>query len=57
MDFQWDEAKARSNEKKHGVSFVEAADVFADTHSTCVRDPDHSYHFRTSHDPPGASSL
>lgn len=43
MDFEWDETKARANEKKHGVSFVEATEVFGDEYSSCVHDPDHSY--------------
>ena len=29
-DFEWDEEKARSNLEKHGVSFPEAATIFAD---------------------------
>jgi uncharacterized DUF497 family protein len=29
-DFEWDSAKAESNMRKHGVSFFEAATVFAD---------------------------
>ena len=29
-DFEWDSAKAESNFAKHGVSFPEAATVFAD---------------------------
>jgi len=29
-DFEWDSAKAQSNLEKHGVSFPEAATVFAD---------------------------
>jgi len=29
-DFEWDSAKAASNLEKHGVSFFEAATVFAD---------------------------
>jgi uncharacterized DUF497 family protein len=29
-DFEWDFAKAESNLEKHGVSFPEAATVFAD---------------------------
>lgn len=29
MDFEWDEAKNRRNLAKHGVSFEEAAGVFA----------------------------
>jgi uncharacterized protein len=44
MDFEWDEAKARKNEKKHRVSFDEAAEVFGDDYSSCVPDPDHSKH-------------
>jgi len=44
MYFQWDEAKARSNEQKHAVSFAEAAELFADDHSSRVHDPDHSHH-------------
>ena len=42
MDFEWDPAKARSNERKHGVSFFEACGVFDDDHSSTVHDPDHS---------------
>ena len=30
MDFEWDDAKAASNEQKHGVAFTEAMTVFAD---------------------------
>lgn len=43
MNFEWDETKAQSNQRKHGVSFAEAAEVFADEYSACVHDPDHSY--------------
>jgi uncharacterized DUF497 family protein len=43
MDFEWDEIKARTNQRKHGVSFLEATEVFSDEHSSSVRDPDHSY--------------
>lgn len=43
MNFEWDEAKARTNKKKHGVSFLEASEVFADEQSSCVPDPDHSF--------------
>ena len=43
MDFEWDETKARINEEKHGVSFLEATEVFGDDHSSCIHDPDHSY--------------
>jgi uncharacterized DUF497 family protein len=42
MDFEWDESKARKNERKHGVTFREATEVFGDDFSSCVHDPDHS---------------
>lgn len=43
MNFEWDETKAHTNEMKHGVSFLEATEVFGDDHSLCIHDPDHSY--------------
>jgi uncharacterized protein len=30
VTFEWDEAKARSNREKHGVTFEEAAEAFFD---------------------------
>ena len=42
MDFEWDPGKARANERKHGISFLEACEVFDDDHSSTVPDPDHS---------------
>ena len=42
MDFEWDSEKARDNEIKHGVSFVEASEIYDDDYSSCVRDPEHS---------------
>ncbi len=42
MDFEWDDAKAESNEEKHGVSFAEAMTIFADTLSVTGYDPGHS---------------
>lgn len=42
MYFEWDEAKATSNKRKHDVDFQEATEVFADSHASCVPDPDHS---------------
>ena len=42
MNFEWDPAKARANETKHGVTLFEASEVFGDDHSACVPDPDHS---------------
>ena len=40
--FEWDPQKARDNEQKHGVGFVETSEVFDDDHSSAVSDPDHS---------------
>ena len=40
--FEWDPEKARENEQNHGVSFLEASEVFSDDHSSSVSDPDHS---------------
>jgi len=42
MDFEWDKEKARTNQRKHGVSFFEAREVFGDELSLTVPDPDHS---------------
>jgi len=42
-DFEWNEAKADENLKKHGVSFEEAASVFDDSFSIIFYDPDHSF--------------
>jgi uncharacterized DUF497 family protein len=44
MKFEWDAAKARSNLRKHGVSFEEASTVFYDTLAATGADPDHSAH-------------
>lgn len=43
MEFEWNPEKGRTNEAKHGVSFPEATEVFADDYSSTVDDPDHSY--------------
>ncbi len=37
--FEWDPRKARSNEKKHGVSFEEAQSVFFDEQALLLEDP------------------
>lgn len=42
MEFEWDDEKAESNEKKHGVAFAEAMTVFGDPLSLTGYDPDHS---------------
>jgi len=40
--FEWDEEKARTNLRKHKVSFEEAETVFDDPLSITISDPDHS---------------
>lgn len=40
--FEWDEGKARANERRHGVSFEEALTVFFDENALLISDPDHS---------------
>jgi uncharacterized DUF497 family protein len=42
MQFEWEPDKARANEVKHGVTFAEATEIFADSLSSTVADPDHS---------------
>lgn len=42
LEFEWDEAKAEENVKKHGVSFDEAKTVFNDRFAMTISDPDHS---------------
>lgn len=42
MEFEWDPEKAADNERKHGVSFDEAATAFGDTLSLTISDPGHS---------------
>jgi hypothetical protein len=38
MRFEWDEAKNLSNQRKHGVSFEEASQVFRDPMYVSVQD-------------------
>ena len=42
LHFEWDEAKAKANVQKHGVSFDEAKSVFLDDQARMIPDPDHS---------------
>ena len=42
MEFEWDDAKAAANDRKHGVTFAEAATAFADPLAALFPDPDHS---------------
>ncbi|MFZ0449252.1 MAG: BrnT family toxin [Desulfatiglandaceae bacterium] len=38
MDFQWDNRKAESNFKKHGVDFADAVSIFADLNAITLED-------------------
>ena len=42
LRFEWDERKANSNARKHGVTFEEARSVFVDERAKLIDDPDHS---------------
>jgi len=41
-EFEWDSETARSNARKHGVTFDEASTVFGDPLSLLMPDPDYS---------------
>ena len=43
MEFEWDDAKADSNYKKHGVRFSDAATVWSDDSALEMPDSDHSH--------------
>lgn len=42
FEFTWDPRKAAANERKHRITFAEAATAFDDPLSMTVPDPDHS---------------
>ncbi len=42
LRFEWDERKAASNRRKHGVSFEEARSVFLDEDALLIPDTAHS---------------
>jgi uncharacterized protein len=42
LKFEWDDAKAASNQRKHGITFDEAGTVFLDELALTGSDPDHS---------------
>lgn len=44
-DFEWDEAKARANLRKHGVSFSEAATCFLDAEAFTAPGKEHPDRF------------
>lgn len=43
MEFEWDDAKAKANEKKHAVPFAYAVRVFLDTRRIVVADTRRDY--------------
>jgi uncharacterized DUF497 family protein len=43
MSIEWDIKKAKSNLKKHGVSFEEAQTVLEDDFAQTIDDDDHSF--------------
>ncbi len=43
MQFKWNELKADSNFKKHGVAFAEAETVFGDSLARIFDDDEHSF--------------
>ncbi|MCI6533019.1 MAG: BrnT family toxin [Bifidobacterium animalis] len=42
VGFEWDDVKASTNVRKHGVTFEEAETVFNDPLARVIEDPDHS---------------
>jgi uncharacterized DUF497 family protein len=46
VKLEWDPKKAKRNEKKHGVSFEEAATCFDDAHGCYFRNDSPSYEDR-----------
>jgi uncharacterized DUF497 family protein len=40
--FEWDDRKAQSNKRKHGITFEDASTVFGDPLSVTIPDPGHS---------------
>ena len=42
LQFEWDEAKAKGNLRKHGVGFEEAITVFGDPQALTIFDEEHS---------------
>ena len=42
-DFEWHRSKARSNARKHGVTFERASSIFRDPNALSIPDVDHSF--------------
>ena len=40
--FEWDQRKERANLRKHGIAFIEAANIFGDPLSITIQDIPHS---------------
>jgi len=41
MDYEWDLNKARTNLRKHGISFADAVLIFEDTNAITIEDGYH----------------
>jgi uncharacterized protein len=56
VEYEWDEAKAATNLRKHGVDFADAALVLEDEHALTLSDlysEDEERFVTTGHDPQG----
>ncbi|ORU90664.1 MAG: hypothetical protein A6F71_06830 [Cycloclasticus sp. symbiont of Poecilosclerida sp. M] len=42
QSFEWDEAKNKENQRKHGISFIEAQHAFLDSNRIIAEDLEHS---------------
>jgi uncharacterized DUF497 family protein len=42
FDVEWDDSKNRLNQRKHSVSFEEAATIFLDPLEIAIEDPSHT---------------
>jgi hypothetical protein len=42
INFEWDENKNKTNQKKHGINFEEAKTIFYDDNAILFDDPEHS---------------
>jgi uncharacterized protein len=57
MKFEWDDAKAQQNVKKHRVSFEQAREVFDDPRAVPFEDLEHSTDQETRYVMIGMSSI
>ncbi len=42
INFEWDESKNQTNQKKRGIGFEEAKTIFYDENAILFEDPEHS---------------